>query len=44
LESIKSPNAKLVKGYPPNYMPPFSLRDVEYDSLVLYIQSLEKPE
>lgn len=44
LESIKSPNAKLVKGYPPNYMPPFSLRDVEYESLVLYIQSLEKPE
>lgn len=44
LESIKSPNAKLVKGYPPNYMPPFTLRDVEYESLVLYIQSLEKPE
>ena len=44
LESIKSPNAKLVKGYPPNYMPPFTLRDVEYESLVLYIQSLENPE
>jgi mono/diheme cytochrome c family protein len=44
LESIKSPNAKLVKGYPPNYMPPFALRDVEYESLVLYIQSLENPE
>jgi mono/diheme cytochrome c family protein len=44
LESIKSPNAKLVKGYPPNYMPPFALSDVEYEALVLYIQSLEKPE
>ena len=44
LESIKSPNAKVVKGYPPNYMPPFGLPDVEYDSLILYIQSLDKPE
>lgn len=44
LESIKSPNTKLVKGYPPNYMPPFSLSDAEYESLILYIQSLEKPE
>lgn len=43
-ESIQSPNAKIVKGYPPNYMPPFALRDVEYDSLVLYIQSLKTPE
>ena len=44
LESIKNPNAKIVKGYPPNYMPPFGLPDVEYDSLVLFIQSLSKPE
>jgi mono/diheme cytochrome c family protein len=44
LESIKNPNAKIVKGYPPNYMPPFGLPDVEYDSLILYIQSLDKPE
>ena len=44
LESIKTPNAKIVKGYPPNYMPPFDLRDVEYDSLILFIQSLGKPE
>lgn len=44
LESIKSPNAKLVKGYPPNYMPPFTLSAVEYDALILYIQSLSKPE
>lgn len=44
LESIKSPNAKIVKGYPPNYMPPFGLPEVEYESLILYIQSLDKPE
>ena len=44
LESIKSPNAKIVKGYPPNYMPPFGLPEVEYDSLILYIQSLDQPE
>jgi cytochrome c551/c552 len=42
-ESIRSPNAKISKGYPANYMPPFTLRDVESDSLVLYIQSLTKP-
>ncbi|WP_035612657.1 cytochrome c [Haloferula sp. BvORR071] len=44
LESIKTPNAKIVKGYPPNYMPPFGIPDVEYDSLVMFIQSLAKPE
>jgi mono/diheme cytochrome c family protein len=44
LESIKTPNAKIVKGYPPNYMPPFGIPDVEYDSLILFIQSLDKPE
>jgi mono/diheme cytochrome c family protein len=44
LESIKEPNAKIVKGYPPNYMPPFGLPEVEYDSLILYIESLANPE
>ncbi|BCU77475.1 cytochrome c [Luteolibacter sp. LG18] len=45
LEAIRNPNAKIVKGYPPNYMPPFAaLPDVEVKSLVLYIQSLPKPE
>ncbi|WP_367874438.1 c-type cytochrome [Luteolibacter sp. Populi] len=44
LESIKTPNAKIAKGYPPNYMPPFGIPDVEYDSLILFIQSLSKPE
>ena len=43
-ESIKTPNAKVVKGYPPNYMPPFTLPDLEIESLVLYIQSLAHPE
>ncbi len=44
LESIKTPNAKIAKGFPPNYMPPFQLPEVEYQSLVLFIQSLGKPE
>ena len=43
-ESIKNPNAKIAKGYPPNYMPPFQLKDVEINSLVLFIQSIAKPE
>lgn len=43
-ESIKEPNKKLVKNYPPNFMPPFGsiLKDNEIDSLVLYIKSLGK--
>ena len=41
-ESIKSPNAKTVKGFPPGYMPPYQLEDKEVESLVLYIQSLAK--
>lgn len=44
LESIKNPNAKIVQGYPANYMPPFALPDVETKSLVLFLQSLDKPE
>ncbi len=44
LESIKMPNAKLVKGYPPNYMPLFTLSDVEYEALILYIQSVAQPQ
>ena len=43
-ESIKNPNAKIVKGYPPNYMPPYTLPDLEVESLVLYIHSLSQPE
>lgn len=43
-ESIKTPNAKIAKGYPPNYMPPFQLQDVEINSLVLFLQTIGKPE
>jgi cytochrome c553 len=41
-ESIKEPNAKTAKGFPPGYMPPYQLKDKEIESLVLYIQSLAK--
>lgn len=41
-ESIKVPNAKTAKGFPPGYMPPYQLKDKEIESLVLYIQSLAK--
>lgn len=44
LESISNPNAKIAKGYPPNYMPPFQLPEKELQSLVLFIQSIGKPE
>ncbi|MDG1670661.1 MAG: cytochrome c [Akkermansiaceae bacterium] len=40
LESIKSPHAKTVEGYPPNYMPPYQLKDLDYQSLILFIKSL----
>lgn len=41
-ESIKNPNAKTAKGFPPGYMPPYQLKAKEVESLVLYIQSLAK--
>lgn len=44
LESIKHPNAKIAKDFPPNYMPPYQLTDPEYQSLVLYVQSVAKGE
>ena len=44
LESIKAPAAKTAKGFPPNYMPPYKLSDPEYQSLVLFIQSVAKGE
>jgi mono/diheme cytochrome c family protein len=44
LEAIKSPGSKTAKGFPPNYMPPYQLKDPEYQSLVLYIQSIAKGE
>ena len=40
-ESIKDPNAKIVKGYSKGSMPPSPLTDEEIDSLVAYIKSVE---
>ncbi len=44
LESIKTPGAKTAKGFPPNYMPPYVLKDLEYQSLVLFVESVVKGE
>lgn len=44
LESIKTPGAKTAKGFPPNYMPPYVLKDLEYKSLVLFVESVAKGE
>ncbi len=45
LESIKDPNAKITKGFAPNFMPPYpKLTQVEYDSLILFIKSISQPE
>lgn len=43
LESIKTPNAKIAQNFAPNFMPPYALRDIEYQSLVMFIKSL-RPE
>lgn len=44
IESIKTPNAKIAQGFGPNFMPPYAqLKDVEYQSLVMFIKSL-RPE
>lgn len=42
LESIKTPSAKTVEGFPPNYMPPYALKDLEYKSLAIFIESVAK--
>jgi len=42
LESIRNPNAKVVDGFPENYMPPYQLKKDEYQALLLYIKSLKK--
>ena len=44
LESIKAPGAKTAEGFPPNYMPPYVLKDLEYKSLVMFIESVAKGE
>lgn len=41
-ESINNPNAKVVEGFPANYMPAFNLQKKEVEALLLYIKSLEK--
>jgi cytochrome c oxidase subunit 2 len=40
IESIKAPAAKTVEGFPPNYMPPYALKELEYKSLALFIESI----
>jgi cytochrome c oxidase subunit 2 len=40
-ESIIDPNKKVVRGFPPNYMPVFKLPKNELDSLILYIKTLK---
>jgi cytochrome c2 len=42
LESIRNPNAKVVEGYPESYMPPYQLKNDEYQALLLYIKTLKK--
>ena len=42
LESIRTPNAKVVEGYPENYMPPYQLEKEQYQALLLYIKSIKK--
>ena len=41
MESIKEPNAKIVKGFTRGAMPPISLTDTEIESLIAYIKSVE---
>ncbi|HEY0968667.1 MAG TPA: cytochrome c [Opitutaceae bacterium] len=41
LEAIKNPDARIVQGFAPSFMPPYSqLGELEYESLLLYIKSL----
>ena len=42
LESIRNPNAKVVTGFPENYMPPYQLKDKQAKALLLYLKSLKK--
>lgn len=40
VESVKQPNAKTVKGYPP-VMPVLPVNDIEIESIALYVQTLK---
>lgn len=42
-ESLAQPGARIVKGFPPNFMPAYPLKPIEIDSLVRYIESLSNP-
>jgi len=42
LESIRNPNAKVVKGFPENYMPPYQLEKKQAAALLLYLKALKK--
>ena len=44
LESIGAPNAKIVQGFAPNFMPAYKLEDLEAESLVLFIKALGAPQ
>ena len=41
-ESIANPNAKIVPGYQPNFMPKFPMSADEINSLILYIKTFSK--
>ena len=41
LESIKQPNAKVVAGFPENYMPPYQLEKDQAQALLLYLKTLK---
>jgi cytochrome c oxidase subunit 2 len=40
IESVKQPNAKTVKTYPP-VMPVLPVTDIEIESIALYVQTLK---
>lgn len=44
LESIKAPNARTAQGFPPNYMPPYQLKELEYQALVAFLKNLGQPQ
>ena len=42
LESIRVPNAKVVDGFPENYMPPYQLKEDEERALLLFLKTIKK--
>lgn len=40
-ESILQPGARTVKGFPEGMMPPYPINEIQVESLILFIQSLE---